>query len=161
MQVTSPQQNTAESPGANDLLVKSSIPVALRLVYCGLGMGMIGLLVVARMLNPDPSGIGTHQQLGLPPCGFEMAFGTPCPSCGMTTSWALATRGQLIASARTNAGGFLLAVVALPIGLWLAISGFRGQWVLRPPDPLILGGMMAVVIAAAFIQWALRLLQYL
>ena len=33
--------------------------------------------------------MGTHQQLGLPPCNFVTLTGYPCPACGMTTSFAL------------------------------------------------------------------------
>ncbi|NBO19844.1 MAG: DUF2752 domain-containing protein, partial [Proteobacteria bacterium] len=40
-----------------------------------------------RWLTPDARGLGTHEQLGLPPCGFYLWYGLPCPSCGMTTSW--------------------------------------------------------------------------
>jgi len=47
------------------------------------------VLGIALSLNPDPSGIGTHQQLGLEPCGFLTWAGYPCPMCGMTTTFSL------------------------------------------------------------------------
>jgi hypothetical protein len=47
------------------------------------GFGLIALLATARWLTPDARGLGTHEQLGLPPCGFYLWYGLPCPSCGM------------------------------------------------------------------------------
>ena len=54
-----------------------------------IGWGLLGLLAVARWLEPAASGMGTHQQLGLPACTTVTLFNVRCPSCGMTTSWAL------------------------------------------------------------------------
>ena len=54
-------------------------------------MVAIGLLLplgAAVRLQPAREGLGTHQQLGLPPCTFRVLFDRPCPSCGMSTSWA-------------------------------------------------------------------------
>jgi len=45
------------------------------------------ILTIALILDPDPSGIGTHQQLGLHPCSFWLWFEIPCPVCGMTTTF--------------------------------------------------------------------------
>lgn len=84
----------------------------LMLPFCG--------VIVARFLTPDPRGLGTHQQLGLPPCSMRVLFDLPCPSCGMTTSWSLFSRGNFNESIQTNTGGFLLAclaTVSLAIGL--------------------------------------------
>ena len=47
------------------------------------------ILVLAYSLEPDQSGIGTHQQLGLEPCGFLTRMKIPCMMCGMTTSFSL------------------------------------------------------------------------
>ena len=49
----------------------------------------------------------THRQLGLPPCTFKEMTGLPCPSCGMTSSFALLVRGDVMNSLRANAVGTL------------------------------------------------------
>lgn len=53
------------------------------------------ILVLAYMLEPDSSGVGTHQQLGLEPCGFLSSFEIPCMMCGMTTSFSLYMHVQI------------------------------------------------------------------
>lgn len=47
------------------------------------------VLGLARWLTPDPSGVGTHIQLGLEPCGIMSWLNFPCPMCGMTTTFSL------------------------------------------------------------------------
>src|SRR5690606_18756717 len=84
-------------------------------------------LIVAYRLDPDPRGFGTHQQMGFPPCSFRTFFGISCPSCGMTTSFALFTKGRLLEAARANVAGLLLAgfcAVQIP---WCWVSAARGQ----------------------------------
>ena len=71
------------------------------------------LLGVTRLLQPDAAGLGTHQQLGLPPCSMRLMVGFRCPACGMTTSWAHFTRGDWLGSVQANAGGFLLALLVV------------------------------------------------
>ncbi|MGE3821953.1 MAG: DUF2752 domain-containing protein, partial [Isosphaeraceae bacterium] len=48
---------------------------------------LVVAFAVASWLEPDPSGFGTHRQLGLPPCHFAWVTGKPCPTCGMTTAF--------------------------------------------------------------------------
>ena len=52
------------------------------------------VLMIAVHLEPSSSGMGTHHQLGLSPCGFFTETGYPCPMCGMTTSFALYSQLQ-------------------------------------------------------------------
>ncbi|MCI0660998.1 MAG: hypothetical protein L0220_07990, partial [Acidobacteria bacterium] len=35
-------------------------------------------LIIARILQPSSRGVGTHEQLGLPPCPFLHLTGIPC-----------------------------------------------------------------------------------
>ena len=118
---------------------------------------MLAVLIVARNLSPDSNGFGTHQQLGLPPCTSVALFGVKCPSCGMTTSWSLATRGEFIEAARANAGGLVLAIIAmayLPASCYFTWRGrsTRGGWF-----SLALGISILVSLAIAVAQWLWRL----
>src|ERR671923_1925965 len=78
-------------------------------------------LVVARLLHPSPTGIGTHEQLGLPPCPFLLLTGIPCPSCGLTTSFAHAARLEFLSSLTIQPFGliaFCLTLLAIPISIF-------------------------------------------
>ena len=121
-------------------------------------VGLSALLGVARALEPNPLGHGTHQQLGLPPCTFMMLFNRPCPSCGMTTAWAWLMRGQVAAATRANAAGTLLGVMAV-IGVpWLLVSAARGRWLPGSPNAVVWAAIAATVTLVAIIQWGWRLL---
>jgi hypothetical protein len=133
------------------------LPLVQRLTLIVAGGVLIGLLATAAGLNPSPRGMGTHQQLGLPPCTVVQWFGIRCPACGMTTSWAHTVRGHVITAARTSAGGTLLAIVSMVCGPWFLISGVCGKWLVAPPrEGLTLAlGLMIVVITLT--DWTLKI----
>jgi hypothetical protein len=54
----------------------------------------VAVTAIGFWLHPDPTGHGTHQQLGLPPCPSALFFDRPCPGCGLTTSWTALLHGQ-------------------------------------------------------------------
>jgi len=117
---------------------------------------LVMLLATAACLSPNPRGMGTHRQLGLPPCTIVQWFGIRCPSCGMTTSWAHLLQGDAIAAFRANAGGALLAAGALVCGPWLLISGVRGRWLVAPPHEGLTLAAGLVIVAVTLIDWTLR-----
>lgn len=121
------------------------------------GLTLVTLLIVARTLEPNAGGMGTHQQLGLPPCSSVSMWGMRCPACGMTTSWAYLTRGNVLASLSVNAGGTLLGLAAAVTGPWLLMSGIRGRWFGNPPHEFVILGICVVVAGVIAIDWLLRI----
>lgn len=121
------------------------------------GLCLLGLLVVARFLTPSQSGMGTHQSLGLPPCGAVVLWGIPCPSCGMTTSWAWFVRGDFWRSWATNPGGFLLAIFVVLMSGWMGISGLLNRWWPVRCEPYLVLGMGGIVFLVTLLQWLARL----
>src|SRR5438876_11312825 len=87
-----------------------------------LAVALVAVFSVARWLEPSPKGYGTHTQLGLPPCSFAWVTGHPCPSCGMTTSFAWFVRGRLDRSFQANPGGSLLALASAMLIPWLLVA---------------------------------------
>jgi hypothetical protein len=112
-------------------------------------------LAMAAWLRPNPAGLGTHQQLGLPPCSIRMVWGIRCPACGMTTSWSHFVRGEMISSLRANLAGALLAilvsvaVVVLVSGCWTGRTPGRG-WLVAAAWGMIL------ILTIAVADWAWR-----
>jgi len=96
---------------------------AARVVYLAFGLASLTVLCVAAGLTPSAARLGTHTQLGLPACGFLSRTGWPCPSCGLTTSFALAIRGRFADAAFVQPFGFLLffaLLAAIPFFLYRA-----------------------------------------
>ncbi len=122
--------------------------------------GILGVFVVAAILTPDQRGVGTHQQLGLPPCMAEAVFGLPCPFCGMTTSFSHMAHGD-IAEAITvqpaGALGFSLSA-ALAIGLLGAIiTGVApAQWKVVRHSPWLYAAAGTIIAVA----WIYKIFAY-
>ena len=129
-----------------------------RVALVALAVVLVGVLGIARWLNPDNRGFGTHEQLGLPPCAFRVLMGIPCPSCGMTTSFAFVVRGQLASAAWTNPGGCLLALGVMGLIPWCLASAVAGRTLgIRSPERAAMG-VILVVLAISLAGWAVRLL---
>ncbi len=114
---------------------------------------MVVVLGVARWLEPDAKGYGTHQQLGLPPCSSILLFGSKCPACGMTTAWSLAMDGRVVDAWYTNAGGLVLIVVAW---IYMPIFGCYaawGVWSRHGRLSLSLAVCLSVAMLLALVQW--------
>jgi Protein of unknown function (DUF2752) len=133
-----PQKAIAIVPARVTATERSQEPVAVvpvlspwvRRVLLAIGFGLVAVFAIAAWLDPyDPEGKArrseTHLQLGLPPCTFRSMTGVPCPSCGMTTSFALLMHGDLENSLRANAVGTLLALFGLAVIPWSLASVWR------------------------------------
>lgn len=137
-------------------------PVRAALVMVGLGLA--GVFGAAVWLNPykadgTPRARATHTQLGLAPCQFLSATGKPCASCGMTTSFSLLVRGDVVESLRANWAGTVIAVlwaVSLP---WAVLSAARGRLLFVPlgRGEVALTACTGVMLAVMLGRWALIL----
>ncbi len=115
------------------------------------------LLLVARLLRPSAEGVGTHRQLGLPPCAFLHFTGIPCPSCGLTTSVAHAARLHFYESVITQPFGFvvfLIAILSIPLSIYFIYR--RVPW---PKLGDLRGGKFAayLMIALFLLSWLYKI----
>ena len=149
----------------------SRVHPAARVVLVLIGGMLVVLLGIAAWLSPSPDGYGTHRQLvvpflgqgensQLPPCSFLVMTGKPCPSCGMTTSWANLMEGRLWASAKANVAGMSLGICALVAGPWMLVSGLRGRWWIGLPNERIILFVGLALFALTFGNWVVRLLTW-
>ena len=99
-------------------------PLHWVVLACALA-AIVGFTVLGTLVEPDPEGHGTHEQLGLPPCSTMELFGVPCPGCGVTTSVTLASRGRLADSFSTQPFGLLLALGGVLLIPWALIGLLR------------------------------------
>ena len=88
------------------------------------------VLGIALSLTPDPSGMGTHRQLGLGSCAILSATGLPCPMCGMTTTFTHLAHLHLIEGILNQPFGLFLffgTVTGAAVGL-LDVIRPAGRW---------------------------------
>jgi hypothetical protein len=108
--------------------------------------------------NGEPLPMGTHEQLGLPPCNFKTLAGVPCPSCGMTTSFALLIRADVWNSMRANFAGTLLASFGLLFIPWAFASAFFGRFVFIRSLELVVFRLAIIFLVVLFGRWAIVLI---
>lgn len=144
-----------------DLEPVDAIPVLhrwVRIALLAIAVILAAVFSVAIWLKPyDAEGqalrMESHRQLGLPPCTFYSATGgVPCPSCGMTTSFALLMHGDLANSLRANAVGTILASFCVILIPWCLVCGIKG----RPYFVLSLEGALSKVVIVFIILMMLR-----
>ena len=78
--------------------------------------------------NGNPLRMASHTSLGMPACRFKELTDLPCPSCGMTTSFAHRVRGDVLNSLRANWVGTGLAVFCAFLIPWSLASAVRGRF---------------------------------
>jgi hypothetical protein len=121
------------------------------------GLGGIAVFTLAAVLNPyTPNGqpriLGTHEQLGLPPCNFRTLTGHPCPGCGMTTCFSLLAHGDFPAAWTINWAGVIAAggVAFLTMeGLVLMATSSNSPKVLERHVEVV----ALIIFGVAFVRW--------
>jgi hypothetical protein len=138
-------------------MVPLESPIGGRVYAAGVLGVVIAVFVVAARVHPDGYSMGSHQQLGLPPCAFVLMTGLPCPTCGMTTAYAYTIRGRVGSALHAQAAGFVLALGTLAAGgfaAWAVVSGRRPSVNWYRLDPLKLVWIGTGLFVAA---WAVKI----
>ena len=78
-------------------------------------------------IQPDHRGHGTHEQLGLEPCGWPLQYGIPCPTCGCTTAACQLVHGHVLAAVVTQPFGAAVAAVGTLLGIHATLCLLRGR----------------------------------
>ncbi len=103
-----------------------AVGIGSRLMWLFLWTAPLAVILTATTLTPSSEGHGTHTQLGLPPCGFLMSTGLPCPGCGLTTSFSHMVRFEWTGAAMANPFGvalFLVCAFSIPISFMAMVRG--------------------------------------
>jgi hypothetical protein len=131
----------------------------VRVLLLVMATGFTAVIVTALCLNPYQADgtaktMETHRQLGLPRCNSVEYFGKPCPACGMTTSFALLTHGDVVNSLKANWVGTLLCAGIIVVTPWAVASAVRGRllWVRNGElfATVLLTGLLALMVG----RWA-------
>ena len=121
------------------------------------GLSCVAVLLAAWHLQPEGLPLGAETQLSLPVCALQERTGYPCPTCGMTTAWAQAVRGNLLEAFRANMAAAVLALgsaLGALAGLGIAVGGRRFyDRIVRPvlgllrPRQWLYAGLGLIVLA--------------
>jgi hypothetical protein len=157
--IVPPSKSDRPVPGR---LAGEPLAVWVRGVLALLAVGLVAVFVTARFIVPyaedgTPLRMASHQQLGLPPCTFSVVTGVPCPSCGMTTSFALLARGDVSNSARANWVGTLLAAFCMLVLPWIVVSVALGRAIfVRSLERALILVVMSLLVLM-FARWVVVL----
>ena len=141
MQLCGHEQNL-EQPDRSRLCTTRVVPLIIV-------VATVAGLILAMTLQPNPEGVGTHEQLGLPPCGVLLMTGFPCATCGMTTAFTYAVHGRLLTAFAVHPAGATLAIltaIGTIISLYALVFGVslgplaKGLW--RPATVWLLGAIV-------------------
>jgi hypothetical protein len=114
------------APASAGVTSQTANPATRRIIAAAVAVACTGILGVALALSPADRGLGTHEQLNLPPCGWIAMMDLPCMTCGMTTSFSHAVRGQFLASLLAQPLGFLLAMataMTMLVSMQVTVTG--------------------------------------
>jgi hypothetical protein len=124
-------------------------------------LGLVLLFGIAFYLNPYEGGHvwrqQTHTQLGLPECNFHRLTRLPCPSCGMSTSFALLVRGDLWNSLCANAVGTLLAAFCLVLLPWSVLCAVRGRMYFIRSVEMTVFRLLLAFVTLMLLRWVIVL----
>ena len=112
----------------------------------------IALAVLLLGISPDARGHGTHEQLGMAACGWPLAYGTPCPTCGCTTAACQLVHGDVFGAFVTQPFGATMALAGLLLGVHgivclLRRRSFVDLWVRLPFWKMMFGAVLLLFAA--------------
>ncbi|MCB9831491.1 MAG: DUF2752 domain-containing protein [Planctomycetes bacterium] len=139
------------------MTIRTLYTLAIQLLLIGLALTP---LVIAWRLAPDARGFGTHEQLGMEPCGWLESSGQPCPTCGMTTAFANTVRLRLVAAFMANPAGLFLCLLCIALPIYV----IRSWWLGLPPGRFFYGRLgrswLAVLLFVLVFGWLFKILTY-
>jgi hypothetical protein len=150
----------SDLPGAGAVTATTPWPPrasgAERIGQAAVAVVLAALIGVGMWLPPDPSGVGTHTAFGLPPCGMLVATGHPCPTCGATTSFALAAHGRFYEALVNQPFGLVVFLAALSgLGFSVFTCVTSRTWVAIISPHRVVGAVILLVIIA-LVSWAYK-----
>jgi hypothetical protein len=124
-------------------------------------LGVGGFLAYALLqVTPDARGFGTHEQLGMAPCGWPDAVGYPCPTCGGTTAACYLVHLSPVRAVVTQPFGAAVAAAGLWLTGWAAVCLAAGRSFLDPLVRLPYGSILLWTLVLFFGSWGYKVLTF-
>ena len=119
------------------------------------------VVCVSAWLAPSPTGVGTHCQLGMPPCAFHLATGLPCPSCGMTTAFAHMARLNIVAALDAQPFGTALSILVVAAGVAALYCAVFNRSLLGIASRIFTKRTAVIIILVFLLTWAFQVIKTL
>ncbi len=156
-------RNAERGGAAAESMANKKSSRRIRLFGAGLMLLTAPVLGIGLWLRPRSAGLGTHTELGFPPCPFYRRYDIPCPTCGYTTAVSHVAHGQWIAAIVTQPAGatigflvlsaFILGTVGLLSGRWYGPSlfwlGWRLERIIIVATAIFIGAWVYKVLVAS------------
>lgn len=114
----------------------------------------VAVTTIAALLSPSKDGHGTHQQIGLPPCGSVVIFQRPCPGCGMTTSFTHFVHGQFVESFQVHPFGFI-GYIVFTASAFVTLYAYLKQFSIDTSGP-VYGRFVGLLLGSFLLYGAWR-----
>lgn len=120
----------------------------------------IAMLVIAFRLTPSSNGVGTHEQLGFPACGFLTLTGWPCPSCGLTTSITHLVHGNFIQAVLVQPFGVFLFVALTSLFVYSLWAFAAGRPLSALTESAVFEKAQFILLAVLLVSWMYNILRF-
>ena len=111
-------------------------------------------------LQPDAKGFDTHIQLGMDPCGWPIAHGIPCPTCGCTTAATHLLHGSVFTAFATQPFGAGIALLGLGLAAHALLCLVRGRSFVDLIVRVRFGRWIVGLVALFLLAWGYKWLTF-
>ncbi len=114
-------------------------------------IGLSSWLTTARLDDT------AHPLFGLPPCGFKLVTGLPCPGCGLTHSFTAMAHFDFVGAVYANPFGVILFLVSLTTIPVAALGFVRGWPVIDTLERLQFDKWAILLAITSVLVWIVRI----
>jgi len=118
---------------------------------------LVGVVMLWRV-DPDARGHGTHEQFDMDPCGWPVAYGIPCPTCGCTTAACHLVHGNVLQAFVTQPFGMLAASAGVLLGTHAVWCLARRRSFVDVLVRLPFWRLVAVAVVLLLLAWGYKVL---
>jgi hypothetical protein len=131
-----------------------------RLAAGGVVLAGAAVIFALARVAPDPRGHGTHELLGLAPCGFAQIHRAPCPTCGITTAACHVVHLQPLRALWVQPFGAALALAGIAVAAFALWSLVRRRPFLPALARLPYGTIALAALVAFLLAWGWKALTF-
>jgi hypothetical protein len=114
------------------------------------------VLALSAWLTPARLDDAAHPLFGLPPCGFLMVTGLPCPGCGLTHAFTAMAHLDFVGAVYANPFGVLLFLISLTTVPVAAVGFVRGWPVVDTLERLQFDKWAILLSITSILVWIVR-----